>query len=348
MRSDPSPPGKRGGGAYAVVTRAPPPWRAMSFAAPLFLLALLALPVLVLLYVRSERRRRARREALVSPALLAAVVPDRPGWRRHLPVVGYGLAATALVVGLARPQATVAVPVEQATVVVATDRSGSMLAEDVEPSRLVAARRAAETFLDAVPDDVRVGAVAFNHQPTVLRSPTRDHEVVRAALGTVKAAGSTATGDALASALELVKQARGQREGEASPAAIVLLSDGKSVRGRDALAVAEEARRAKVPVYTVALGTAGGTIQSEDENGARVTRDVPPDPATLRQVAERTGGKAFSIDDAEELGQVYERLGSELATEEREQEVTSAFAGGALLLVLVAVGGSVRWFGRVV
>lgn len=320
----------------------------MSFAAPAFLLALVAIPVLVLLYVRSERRRRARRDALVSPALLPAVVPNAPRWRRHLPVAGYALAATGLVVGMARPQATVAVPVEQATVVVATDRSGSMLAKDVAPDRLTAAREAASDFLDAVPDDVRVGAVAFNHEPSVLQSPTRDHEAVRSALSSVRAAGSTATGDALASALELVAQARGRGEGKASPAAIVLLSDGKSVRGRDALAVAEEARRAKVPVYTVALGTAGGTIQSEDENGAAVTREVPPDPATLQQVAERTGGKAFTIDDAEELGQVYERLGSELATEEREREVTSAFAGGALLLVLVAVGGSLRWFGRVV
>lgn len=323
----------------------------MSFASPAYLVALVAIAVLVLVYVRSERRRRARRDALISPALLPAVTPNLPGWRRHLPVAGYGLAATALVVGLARPQATVAVPVEQATVVVATDRSGSMLAEDVQPSRLVAAREAAETFLDAVPDDVRVGAVAFNHQPTVLQSPTRDHDVVLAALRTVKAAGSTATGDALASALDLVRQARAQsaRPGaKASPAAIVLLSDGKSVRGRDALAVAEEARRAKVPVYTVALGTPGGTIESEDENGARVTRQVPPDPATLEQVAQRTGGEAFTIDDAEELERIYERLGSELATEDRKQEVTSAFAGGALLLVLLAAGGSIRWFGRVV
>ena len=323
----------------------------MSFASPLFLVALVAIPVLLAVYVRAERRRRARRDAVVAPALLASVAPRSPRWRRHLPVAGYGVAATAMVVALARPQATVAVPVEQATVVVATDRSGSMLATDVAPSRLVAARNAAESFLDAVPDDVRVGAVAFNHEPAVLQSPTRDHEAVRSALRSVQAAGSTATGDALASALQLVRQAReatARPGGSASPAAIVLLSDGKSVRGRDALAVAEEARRAKVPVYTVALGTASGTIQSEDENGAPVTRDVPPDPATLRQVAERTGGKAFTIDDAEELETIYERLGSELATEDREEEVTSAFAGGALLLVLLAAGGSIRWFGRVV
>jgi Ca-activated chloride channel family protein len=317
----------------------------MSFASPLFLIALIAVPVGLFLYVRSERAARRRREAIVSKPLMSAVVPRRPRWRRHAPVAVYGVAATALIVALARPQATVAVPVEQATVVVATDRSGSMLAKDVAPDRLTAARNAAMTFLDSVPQDLRVGAIAFNHEPTVLASPTRDHAAVKDALNSVTAAGSTATGDALASALTLIRESRAPlaRGAKAPPAAIVLLSDGKSVRGRDAVAVALEARKAKVPVYTVALGTAKGTITTKG-----VTREVPPDPATLQKVAETTGGKAFSIADAKQLDQVYERLGSELATEKKKQEVTSAFAGGALLLVLIAVGGSIRWFGRVV
>ncbi|MEA2319405.1 MAG: Ca-activated chloride channel, partial [Solirubrobacteraceae bacterium] len=133
-----------------------------------------------------------------------------------------------------------------------------------------------------------------------------------------------------------------------APAAVVLLSDGKSVRGRDVLEVAAEARRAKIPVYTVALGTAAGTIPSHTASGAAVQRNVPPDPATLRQVAQRTGGRAYSVADANRLDEVYKRLGSELATERRPQEVTSLFAGGALLLVFMAVAASIRWFGRFV
>ena len=313
----------------------------MTFAAPAFLVALAAVPVAVFLYVLLERRQRRAREAFATVQTLPAVAPRRARWRRHVPFAVHAAALTALLVALAKPQVTVAVPVEQAAVVVATDRSGSMLAKDVRPDRLTAARQAAGSFLDAVPDDVRVGAIAFNHQPTVLSSPTRDHAAVRAALQRVRAAGSTATGDALSAALEQIRQARKGRS-RTAPAAVVLLSDGKSVRGRDVLAVAEEARRAKVAVYTVALGTPSGTIRS-----GSVQRRVPPDPATLRKVAELTGGKAFSIADAGELSQIYERLGSELATEDRPEEVTSAFAGGALLLVLLAVGGSIRWFGRI-
>lgn len=317
----------------------------MSFQAPLFLLALVAVPVLVALYVGGERRGRAAREAYAAPGLLPALTPRRAGWRRHAVPAVYAGALVVLVGALARPATIEAVAVEQASVVVATDRSGSMQATDVAPSRLIAARRAAQSFVDAVPADVRVGAIAFNQDATVLQSPTRDHAAVRAALGTVTAAGSTATGDALARALGLLREARVPGSSTPAPGAIVLLSDGKSVRGRDALAVAEEAAKAKVPVYTVALGTAQGTIPSSDGSGSRA---VPPDPATLAQVAERTGGRSFEVADAAQLDQVFRDLGSHVATEERPRELSGMAAGGALLLLLGGIGASQRWFGRMI
>ena len=314
----------------------------MSFQAPLLLLGLLALPLLALLYAWRERRPRG--EAFAPPALMASVVSRRAGWRRHVPVAAAGLALAALIVALARPEATVAVEVDRATIVIVSDRSGSMLAEDVDPSRLVAAREAASDFLDAVPEAVRVGAVAFNHTAQVVQSPTRDHDAVRNALAGVEAAGSTATGEALASALSLIEGARAGGDGDdPAPAAVVLLSDGESVRGRDPLAVAREAAAADVPVYTVALGTDEGTITSS--TGEQVP--VPPDPATLQAIAEETGGRAFAAEDASRLSEVYERLGAQVITEERRQQVTGVFAGAALLLLVAGVGASLRWFGRV-
>ena len=163
------------------------------------------------------------------------------------------------------------------------------------------------------------------------------------------AAGSTATGDALAAALRTIEAARTPQAKRQPPAAIVLLSDGKSVRGRDALAVAEEARKAKIPVYTVALGTATGTIESTRADGSTVSTPVPPDPATLKAVAERTGGEAFAIDDAARARR-RSTSGSARSWRPRssEQEMTSSFAGGALLLMFGGVAGSLRWFGRLV
>ena len=150
---------------------------AMTFASPAFLLALLLVPLLVAGYLWLERGRRRGAERFAAPAMLESVAPVRPGWRRHAPVWLYGVAATVLAVALARPQATVAVPVERAAVILAIDQSGSMEARDVEPTRLAAARRAARDFVEEAPDQLRVGAVTFNHavarwsrrQPTAAR-----------------------------------------------------------------------------------------------------------------------------------------------------------------------------------
>lgn len=59
-----------------------------------------------------------------------------------------------------------------------------------------------------------------------------------------------------------------------------------------------------------------------------------------------TGGEAFAIEDAAEHDRVNEQLGSQLATEDREVEVTGLAAGGALLLLVSGVVVSLRWFGR--
>lgn len=308
----------------------------MSFGTPALLAGLALVPVLLVLYVAHERRTRRKADAIVAPALAAAVTPRRAGWRRHVPVIG-GLTATALLLtALAKPQTTRAVPVEQARVVIATDRSGSMEAKDVAPDRLTAARDAAIDFVDSVPDGVKVGAIAFNQAPTVLASPTADKEEVKAAIKTITAAGTTATGDALQQALTLLK-------GDDAPAAIVLLSDGKSVRGEDVLTVARAAKAAKIPVYTVSLGTANGTITTKTG-----TSKVPPDTETMKQVASITGGKAYTISDAGELSQVYEQLGSKLTKKDKKADVTNQFAGGALLVLLLGSLAGVRMTGRLV
>ncbi|MDP8967417.1 MAG: VWA domain-containing protein, partial [Actinomycetota bacterium] len=140
----------------------------MSFAQPLFLLALLLVPVAVAAYLQHERNRRAAAAAFAAPALQASVVPSSPGWRRHVPLVAFALALAVLILALAKPQRTVAVPVERASIMLTTDFSGSMQATDVPPSRLEAARAAAYEFLEEVPDAVRVGLVVFNHSARLL------------------------------------------------------------------------------------------------------------------------------------------------------------------------------------
>lgn len=319
----------------------------MHFADPWFLLALLALAAGVVAYVALVRRRRREAAHFANPALMANVAPSAPRWRRHLPLALYALALAGLILAVAKPTKTVAVPDERAAIMLVTDVSGSMTATDVAPDRIRAARSAAQRFLDGVPKRIRVGVMAFNDHPRTLQRPTRDRARARAALAALRPSGGTATGEALKAALQVLRPPL--KEGrKPAPAAIVLLSDGESVTGRDPVGVAREAARAKVPVYTVALGTPSGTIQVPrgGGRGGTVTQPVPPDPATLRRIAQLSGGEAYTADDADELRVAYDRLGSQLGKKHEEREVTTWFVGGALLVAMLGAVGSLRFFGR--
>jgi Ca-activated chloride channel homolog len=317
----------------------------VSFGAPGFLAALLLVPALALLYLRGDRRRRARSAQFASPALLPSGAPLRPGFRRHAPLIVYGAALAAVAIALARPEATVAVPEERAAVVLATDISGSMQANDVEPSRIAAVRKAALDFLDRAPGKLRVGTVAFNHSVRMIEAPSTDRAETKAMIERLRPSGGTATGDGLAAALGLLER-KGKGEKRRPPAAVILLSDGASTHGRDPIPVAREAARDRIPIYTVAFGTDAGTIEVERPDGTTVIRSVPPDRDTMRRIAEISRGRSFSASAGAELATVYERLGSQVATHDERREITAGFAGGAAALLLLGGALSLRWFGR--
>ncbi len=322
----------------------------MSFASPLVLIALVAVPLLVLAYRRAERDRRAAAAAFASPRLQPSVAPSRPGWRRHAPLVALGLALAMLIAAAARPQRTVAVPVERASILLATDVSGSMTATDIQPDRLTAAKAAANRFLASVPAKVNVGVMAFNQTPNVLQNPTQDRAAARNAIAREAPGGGTASGEAIATATGVLNRAPGIG-GKRPPAAIVLLSDGKSTSGRDAVAAAQAAGKLKIPVYTVALGTPQGTIQvpvPKSQGGGTKTQPVPPDPRTLAEIARASGGRTFTADTTGGLKAVYERLGSQLGHKDEKRQITSAVAGGGLLLLLAGAAMSLGFFGRIV
>jgi Ca-activated chloride channel family protein len=306
----------------------------VSFASPAFLAALALVPLALLAH--SLSRHRARRYAVRYPgvATLAPLLPRVSSWRRVVPLTLFLASLAVLALALARPHATVAVPKEQASIVLVTDVSRSMLAEDVDPSRLEAARAAALRFLEELPEEARVGAVAFSTDPHTVEAPTDDRNEIEDLIDALSADGGTAAGDALAAALGLVDGPAEDRP----PAAIVLLSDGETTTGRDPLPVARQAGRMGIPIHTVALGTRTATITTPD--GTLIP--VPPDPEAMRRIAELSGGRAFEVDDADELGGLYEELGSRVATEEEEREITGAFAAGGIVLLMAAAALGTR------
>jgi Ca-activated chloride channel family protein len=318
----------------------------MTFATPLALVGLLAIPALVYLYVVQQRRRARIARAFVSESLTESVAPHRPRWRRHVPMAVFAIAIAILIVAAARPERSAAVPVTDGAVMLANDVSSSMAATDVSPSRLGAAEHAASNFVEKLPAHVRVGLLEFNQTPVVLQSPTTDHVLIGSALTQLRAAGHTAIGDAINAATRSLLSLRGQN-GKRPPAAIVLLSDGTSTNGADPIAAARQAAAQHIPVYTVALGTSHGTITVW--RGKRATTvPVPLDPSELEQIASSSGARSFTVADSGQLTAVYAHLAAQLGHKHVKHEITASFAGAGLVLLLLGGALSLLWFGRLV
>jgi Ca-activated chloride channel family protein len=319
----------------------------MSFREPLLLLGLVLVPLALLAYVVAQRRRRRYAVRFTNLPVLAAVAP-RVGLGRYLPVLLALLALAVLLVALARPERTVAAEQRQATVVMVTDTSGSMLATDVPPNRLTAAQEAARALARRLPRDFRLSLVTFGSSASQLVEPTTDKARVLAAIDGLSIAGATAMGDGLTLGIEAARTRVDTGRGlpRRLPAALVLLSDGASTRGSDPITVAERAAELKIPVYTVALGTPTGYLESLQADGTVKRELVPPDEATLREIARETGGRFYQAADVGRLTEIYRGLGTRFSTRMEKQEVTAAFAGGGLMLLLAGMAAAMLRGGR--
>jgi Ca-activated chloride channel homolog len=312
----------------------------MSFASPLWLAGLLLVPLAIAASIQA--RRRAKRYAVRFPAVstLRLAVEAGPSWQRHLPAACALAAIAALAFALARPHVSYSAAVGEASVMLVTDHSGSMAATDVQPTRLAAAERAANTFIDQLPAGVRVGAVAFGSSPDGVQAPESNHQPARSIIDGQTAGGATDTGDALEQALQLLRAG----DPKHPPSAVVLLSDGDANTGLNVLTVARQAAHDKIPIYTVALGTPDGTLANPQGFGPPVP--VPPDPQLMQQIAQLSGGRTFNAQSADELSSIYKHLGSQLGKVTRKREVTAEFAIAGLALLLLAAATSTRWSGR--
>ena len=303
----------------------------MSFAWPWALALLALIPAILAAMWVLTRRRRPSGVAFPDLDILTAAAPP-PRKRRFVPLALATFGSAALVVGLARPQTTRVVPREQATIVLAIDVSGSMAADDVKPTRLRAAQDAAERFAEKVPRQYQVGLVTFSGVATTVLPPTTDRPALRQAIESLVADGNTAIGDAVASSLDAIRSTQPDAGDALRSARILLLSDGSNRVGIPLEEAAERATKAKVPVFTVGLGTPDG-----------VTPDgipVPPDVDALKKLAKDTGAVGYESRDAESVGKVYENLGTFIGTDRVPAEATSWWAlAASLLLALAALAG---------
>jgi Ca-activated chloride channel family protein len=292
-------------------------------------------------------------------------------WRRVVPPLLWLVGLTAMLLAVARPQATVTLPSRVETVILALDMSGSMKATDIAPTRMVAARDAAKSFVNEQPDNVRIGVVGIAAAAAVVQSPTTNREDILQALERLEPQRGTALGSGLVIALDTAlpaaridvdgfinprkdrpqtidkekdAEAKSIAPGENTSVAIVLLSDGQSNVGPEPIKAAELAAKLGVRVYTVGMGTPEGSIVKVDGWSMRTRLDEE----ALQKVASTTLGEYFRAPNANELKKIYRTLGAKLAFEkQRPTEVTAVFAGIGALLASVAALLSMLWFNRI-
>ncbi len=304
---------------------------------------LLPVAALAVAYVVLQQRRRHYAVRFTNIALLDAVAPKRPGWRRHVAAATALVALVAMVLGLARPARDEKVPREEAVVMLAIDVSRSMTATDVEPTRMDSAIAAATDFIADVPRGFRLGLVAFDDEARILATPTLEHQVVVDALGRLLPGRGTAAGDGIEAALgaiETVLDPEARTEDELA-ATIVLLSDGATTVGLEPATAAEMAADAGVPVTTIAYGTDGGTVEIEGE-----IVPVPADPIAMEDIAETTGGQFFEADSASELREVYDDIQGRVGFTIEDREIVLWFVGFGLVALMLALAASMLWQAR--
>jgi Ca-activated chloride channel family protein len=345
----------------------------MNFLWPEFLWSLLALPLLVLLYLGLLRRKKKLALRYASLSIIKEAMAAGQTMRRHIPPLLFLLALTAMLLASARPVAVVTLPSSQQTIILAIDVSGSMRAADVQPSRLVAARNAAKSFIANLPRHIKVGIVAFAGAAQVAQRPTVNREDLVAAINSFQLQRATATGNAIVISLaalfpddgvelEAMQTGRVRQRGIAidsekkekkeftpvepgsyTSAAIVMLTDGQRTTGVDPLEAAKMAADRGIRVYTVGIGTVDGEIIGFDGWSMRVRLDEE----TLKAIANKTSAEYFYAGTAVDLTKVYETLSSRLAVEKKETETSALFAMAAAALALLSAGLSLLWFNRI-
>ncbi len=326
------------------------------FTWPAALLALLLVPALAWAY--RALTRRASRETAGARALVLSdgATGKRAGRHRHIPPTLYLAAITLLLLGLSRPTVPVSLPRLQGTVILAFDVSTSMIADDLEPTRMEAAKAAARTFIEDQPRTVQVGVVAFSDTAFVIQPPSNVRADLIAAIDRLSPQGGTSVSEGLFRSLGAITGRPLQIDEGATPedlletdigyfgsAVIVMLTDGEHTSASDPLAVAQLAANAGVRVFAVGLGGPRGTTIEVD--GFRIATEL--NEPLLSEIADLTNGEYIRAETATELAAVYDRIDLGLTTPGERLEVTSLLSLGALVLIVTGALLSIRWFGRV-
>ncbi|MET0414450.1 MAG: VWA domain-containing protein [Actinoplanes sp.] len=345
----------------------------MSFSWPWALLALLAVPLILVVRWWLNKRRKRTAVTVSSVALIRAALPGRTSWRRRVPVFLFLAGLLVLSGAVARPQATMSVPSNDTSILLAIDVSGSMCSTDIAPNRFTVATEAARRFIEEQDGGTRIGLVAFSGIAGLLVAPTTDKDALLDAIGTLRTARGTAIGQAILTSIDAIAEynpdvaATGvdlgdglpEATGDYEPDTIVVLTDGSNTTGVNPEEAAQQAAARRLRVFTIGFGTttpaqmvctpeqvsgdspfAGGGWRG---GGGRGGPRLEIDEEALTTVADTTGGRYFRAEDADQLTDVLADLPSEFGMHREKVEITVWYVLAGVLLVFAGVGLSLWW-----
>lgn len=329
----------------------------MTFIWPSMLLSLALVPLVLLLYLWLQRRRNRDFALLGAMGFVADRNVKPPGRKRHVAPILFMLGLTLLFFAAARPQMVLALPHIEGIVMLAFDVSASMGADDMEPTRLGAAKIAAAAFVERQPGNIKIGVVAFSDEGLVVQRPTDDHVEITAAIKRLMPQTGTSLGHGILAALEddfPVLESDQSRDGQMetmpevsigafAPRVIVLLTDGEDTTRSDPLEAAQMAIEQGVRVYTVGIGGAGGTTLEID--GFNVFTRL--DENVLKDIAQLTEAEYYNAEDSDDLRSVYQNLDPKFVVRPEKMEITSILGGISMLVLLLGGAISLLWFGRI-
>ena len=331
----------------------------MTFTWPLMLLSLLLVPLFVLLYLRLQQRRQKIIETLGGLGFAQNASGGQIGVRRHIPPLLFLIGLTAMLVAMARPNAVVRLPSTESIVILAFDVSGSMSAQDMQPTRMEAAKVAAREFVERQPNSVQIGVVAFSDGGISVLSPTKDQEAILAAIDRLAPQRGTSLGSGILSSLNAIAQSRGEDPetsdsltpvptptplpyGTYIPAAIVMLTDGENTTNPDPIEAAMTAAGRGVRVYAIGVGSPEGTTLTVNDFTVFTQLNEP----MLQQIASLTDGTYFNAQSEDDLREIYQNLTVQVVIKPEKTEITSIFSGISILFMLIGGAFSLVWFSR--
>ena len=233
---------------------------------------------------------------------------------------------------VAGPTHDMRIPRNRAVVMLVIDVSQSMRATDISPSRIAAAQDAAKQFTGELTPGINLGLVAYAGTASVLVSPTTNRDATKRGIDTLQVADRTATGEGIFTALQAIATVGAVIGGGDTPppARIVLFSDGKETtpsnpdNPKGAYTAARTAKDQGVPISTISFGTPNGYVEM---NGHR--QPVPVDDATMKKVAQLSGGTAYNASSVAELKNVYATLQEQIGYESARGDASAGAVVGA-------------------